>query len=81
MAKTQSTDPQIVLTDLAREYSQLASRKDRASGFRRRMIRGRAQSLICKFVKGARAQEEAFEAWDRQTKPAAKPFFATVLDD
>lgn len=78
--KTQSTDPKTVLADLAKDYSKLVGKEDRASGFRRRMIRGRAQSLIRKSVKGARAQEAALAEWDCQAKPAAKPFFATVLD-
>jgi hypothetical protein len=73
-------DPKAALAALAKEHATLAGKKDRASGFRRRMLCGRAQSLIRKSVKGARAQEDTLAEWDQQARPVRKGFFQTLFD-
>ena len=75
MSKT-TEDPKTKLSELAQEHAGLSGKQDKAARFRCRMIRGRAQSIIIKSVKGAAAQDAAFADWQtaaKGTPPASKP--------
>ncbi len=83
MSKT-TQDPKAALAKLAKEYSRLIGKQDKASSFRRRMIYGRAQGVIRRAgAKTAREQDAAFDEWKKQanaspTQPAGKPAQSTI---
>ncbi|MCU0783209.1 MAG: hypothetical protein MUF81_04005 [Verrucomicrobia bacterium] len=70
-----TADPKTTLAELAPEYAKLIGKQDKASSFRRRMIYGRAQSLIRQLHKTESERDAAFEDWQKQATAKPKASF------